>query len=176
MNKTLFKAILISLATFLVAWGTFMLLNPLGRTGTQWFSEQNKYIEEIASLTDDIDTITTLYISGSISESDFLTHVEVFEKQLYILKASYNDDLNRAPLKNGTHNYLTKIGCESVQNSYAIIEDVLQMLKNDSADKNQLSYKYIAYKQKVAEETAAYILAYYYVFGISYSDTEETNE
>lgn len=165
MNKKLLKVIISVILLFFVGWGIFLLTHPGGRTGAQWLAKQSEYMNQISTFAEDVDTITALYISGSISETDFLNHINVFEKELNILKNVYNDELKNTPVRIGTHTYYTKEGCESVKESYILMENILTMLKENSSDKSTLSYKYIAYQQEVTQKVVTFMFAYYYTFG-----------
>ncbi len=171
MSKKLFKTIVCMCVAFIIVCALFELTHPDGQTGMQWMAKQDVYVGELASLTDDIDTVLTLYISGNISEKDFLEHVSVFKSQLEILYASYQNDLAETPVKSGTHNYYSKTGCESVDNSYKLVNNILITMKNNSSDKDMLSYKYMSFKQEANKQASKYVLARYYL-----SDATEYTE
>ena len=54
-------------------------------TGEEWLSVQSAYINEMSIYADNMDTIFALYIGGSISEEDFLNHIEILEDELTVM-------------------------------------------------------------------------------------------
>ena len=166
MNR-LSKAITGTFISLLLVCLIFYISHPIGQTGEQWLSAQKTYVNEIIVLTDEMDTIVTLYLSDNINESDFLSHADVLEQECKILKANYQSDLKTTPVKIGTHTYFTKKGTESIASMYDDILNIIHMLKTNSNNKEALSYKYIASQQEIADKATGYYLSLEYQFELS---------
>lgn len=180
MNKKNIHSVLLIFLLFGIGWGIFSITNPIGLTGFQWFMKQGDYVKQISMLADELDTVTTLYISDSISSADYLEHLSVTEKQNEILYSLYLKDEQENQVKAGTHNFFSKLGCECVKESYEIMSELITTAKNTCKDKDELSYKYLAYKQEVVDIVVEYTTAYYYLMGyynipttVSTKNTEE---
>lgn len=144
----------------------FYIMHPIGQTGEQWLKAQTSYIDDMSMLVDEMDTIVSLYLSDTINESDFLIHIEIIEQECLILQADYQKDAENIPVKTGTHTYFTKLGTENIESLYDNILSVISMLKENSKNKEVLSYKYLAYQQVISEIITEYYLSYVYQFNI----------
>lgn len=151
MNR-LFKTIIGTFFSLSLVCLIFYVTHPIGQTGEQWLMSQNTHVNSIIILTDEMDNIVTLYLSDNINESDFLSHVEILEQECKLLKANYQTEEKKIPVKTGTHTYFTKIGTENISSLYDNILDIIEMLKTNSGNKEVLSYKYLAFQQEIAEK------------------------
>lgn len=164
MKKKVVLIAIIGVLLFIIA-KIFIFKDDKTQTGAEWFKTQSKYIETLATLTDTIDSVTTLYVTKSISQADFLAHLDVFEKELIILKADRENDLKQKPVEIGTHSYCSKVGVESIDSIYNKLKELITYMKNNSSDTEKLSYAYIAYQQVFTQEFSKYEITYYILFG-----------
>lgn len=128
-------------------------------TGVEWLAVQETYVDQMADYADNMDTIFALYIGESISQEDFLNHVEILEDELLMMDAARNEMKQEYIVKTGTHTYSSKKGCEAVDQCYKTLEDILAMAKENCGDIEALSYKYLAYHQTIIDELAEYMTA-----------------
>ena len=139
-------------------------------TGEDYLKVQEKYMAEFQVYSDNIDDIVSLYLDGSITEEDFLNHLEIFQQELDLMKATHDSEAEKYPVKTGTDTYHTKRGAEAVAECYDIYQNILTTLQNNSSDKDALSYKYIAYHQDIIHALSDYMTARDATFG---TDEEE---
>ena len=153
----LFIAILISL--FFV-WRKIKAYNNQV-IGNDILAMQDTYIENMQTYATSMDDIVTLYVSGSMSQEDFLDNVDVLEAELTILYKEYTDDMQKAneKMKIGSSTYESQRGCEAVDTCFHTFQDVIDMLYDSYGDPVALSYKYIAYQQTFIEHMAEYSAA-----------------
>lgn len=128
-------------------------------TGEEWLSVQSTYIDEMSIYADNMDTIFALYIGGSISEADFLNHIEILEDELTVMVAARDELQDKYEIKTGSHTYSSKKGCEAVDHCYLTLKDILDMARNNYQDVDVLSYKYLAFHQEVIDDLADYMAA-----------------
>lgn len=140
-------------------------------TGRQALKAQEMYMTEFEVYANDIDTVMTLYLTDSIQEEDFLNHLSLFQEQLYVMQTAYTSDMENYLVRTGTHTYDTKRGCEAVKECYNVMQNLLDMMKENYQDKDALSYKYLAYHQEVISTVSDYMTAKKLVF-----EQEENHE
>lgn len=129
------------------------------RTETEWFERQQVYLDNLETYANNMDKIYSLYIAQSISESDFLTHVDSLEKQLKLIEYSYNRELKEHPVKVHSGSYHAQKGIEAVEGCFQTFENILTMTKKNYQDPNALAYKYMAYQQDIARYLSTYTAA-----------------
>lgn len=128
-------------------------------SGLEWFDMQEKYIDEMETYADNMDDVFALYLSGTISEEDFINHLTVLSNELKVMKAVYEEDKAKNPVRTGTHTYSSKTGCEAVEKNYDTFEKIIIMAasKENYSDVNILGYKYLAYQQEIIDNLADYM-------------------
>lgn len=158
------KTFILTVLSILIAFGAFSafyISYSKQLTGTEWFQKQDKYIDEMETYAQSMDDIFALYISGSISEEDFLNHISVLQSQLTIMEKAYAKAESENPVKTGSHTYSSKKGCESVKGCYDVLSEILDMAssENNYSDTETLSYKYLTCQQEIIEHLADYMAA-----------------
>lgn len=158
------KTVILALLSILiaVAASTAIYTSYSGQlTGTEWFQKQDKYIDSMETYAQSMDDIFALYISGSISEEDFLNHISVLQSQLTIMEKTYAKAEVENPVKTGSHTYSSKKGCESVKGCYEVLNEILDMASKEEnySDIELLSYKYLTCQQEIIEHLADYMAA-----------------
>lgn len=129
------------------------------RTETEWFERQQSYLDNLETFANNMDDIYALYLSGSISESDFTTHVQSLEKQFKLIEYAYNRELKEHPVKINTGSYHTQKGIEAVQGCFQTFEDIFTMTEKNYKDPKSLAYKYIAFQQDISKYLSTYTAA-----------------
>lgn len=128
-------------------------------TGQEWYARQEEYIETLRTYVGEMDDIFALYLGGSIQETDFLNHISVLQNEVDIIQEVYEQEKEKHPVRLGTYTYEQKLGCEGVEDVFSSLQDVLSMARENSADRNALSYKYLALHQNLIDAISKYISA-----------------
>lgn len=155
--------ILVGLAVVFLAAGVINRQKYI--TGEEWFAMQDEYIHQFETFSDDIDSITALYINGDLDADAFREHLDLFCKELDAMEKAYQLATEEHPVQTGTHSYYTKLGCDSVEGCYGVFHELLQMMGDGYQDTDTMGYKYIAYQQKFIDLMSDYMLADYFVNG-----------
>lgn len=162
--------IILSLILVIAASGIWWYISYLNTiSGPQWLDMQETYIDQMESYADEMDDVFALYISGNISQDDFINHISVLQGEYSIMLEAYKKAQDDHPVRTGTHTYSSKVGCESVENCFDVIGNILEMAldENNNSDTTILSYKYLAYQQEIIEYLADYMAA------VEINETEE---
>lgn len=152
-------------------------------TGMMWFEEQGFYVGNVKDFSLSLDNITSLYINGNISETDYYNHLCVLKAEYNLMLLAYDNAKKQYPVKTGTHDYYTKLGCESVEQSMYIVSGLIDACMQNRSDKDKLIYTYLAYSQELSTEFSNYTLAYSVInyddismASVTDADKEEYNE
>ena len=135
------------------------------QSGREWFDRQQYYIDMLTVMLDDMDTVVALYLDGDIEESDVSAHLEIFEKEIALLKYDYNKYLKNHPIKAGSYDFYTKKGVESAQECLNTYDELLSTVKECYPDKDLLAYNYLAYGQKFNRSIYMYEICKAVVYG-----------
>ena len=100
-----------------------------------------------------------------IEESDVSAHLEIFEKEIALLKYDYNKYLKNHPIKAGSYDFYTKKGVESAQECLNTYDELLSTVKECYPDKDLLAYNYLAYGQKFNRSIYMYEICKAVVYG-----------
>lgn len=139
----------------------FMLYRNYARqqTGTEWFNKQQTYMDNMETLTDNMDDALSLYVAGAIGEEDFLTHIKQFQDELQLIRDERDAELRAHPVRPDTETYATKSGTEAVTELLDLCGDMLDMCENTYQDKDTLVYNYMAYEDLMVDSGAKYLAA-----------------
>lgn len=141
--------LLVPLAVLIIAGALFIRWGLRDkRTGLSWLKDQEYYIAGMTELAYSTDEIVALYAQGSIGEEDFLNHISVFEAELALMKAEYDQDISEKPVELGTHTYETKAGTEAVARMYELFGQLYETCRRDSSNVDKLLYDYMALQQE----------------------------
>lgn len=121
--------------------------NINSKTGTEWFEEQGAYVSNMETWASQLDDVTALYINGNISQDDYMSHIDLLEKELALMKADYS--VSKENVKIGSYSELEKMGCDSVEECFSVMGDMIDMVRESSGNPDELSYNYIAFQQKL---------------------------
>ena len=148
-------------------------------TGEEWFLSQDQYMEQLEILTNDLDSVTTLYLDGVMSYDDYKVHTETIYNEFILIKKKREQDAERIHIKEGSHTYITKKGCEAVDQSFDEVEKLILVCCNEeiASNPNNLAYQYIASQQAMINAVAPYITARaaYDPEGMIHAPSTETN-
>lgn len=162
-NKT-WKRLLIGIFIICIIFaggGTFYYFHSIKDeiTGEEYLKKQAVHVDELETYADNMDNVVALYLNGNIEEQDFINHLDVFQQELSLMKASYQQEKQEHPVKVGSHTYATKKGSEAIEECYEIFGKILSMMKETYPDKEVFSYQYIAYHQDIIGALADYMTA-----------------
>lgn len=133
--------------------------------GTEWYAKQDGYMTEFETYAGEMDDVVSLYLSGSIGEADFLTHVSILQGELTLMKADYDQYRKRHPVRTGSMTYYEKMACDAVESIFPVFQNMLDMMRDNSANPAQLSYEYIAFHQDIIKCVAKYATAQAFIDG-----------
>lgn len=153
IKRIILIAVIATIAIFLL----ISVVQPWKCTGKEWLEEQGQYITEFEEYADTMDSILSLYVTGNLTQEAFLEHLDALNDELLIMQAGYNTAKEDHPVKVGTHTYATKKGSESVEKCYGIFQDMIHMEQQEYQDVDTLSYKYLAYQQKLVDCMSDYM-------------------
>lgn len=134
------------------------LLRPR-MTGQLWLEAQEYYLASMTDLAYSTDDVVTLYAQGSIGDEDFLNYISVFEAELSLMRAEYEQDMEKYPVEIGSHTYETKAGTDAVYSMYDLFAQLYGICRKDCGDKDKLLYDYMAFQQEFALRLADYAAA-----------------
>lgn len=130
-------------------------------TGKEWFLKQEEYVTTLSLSSTSLDNIVSLYLNGNISVEDYYNHLTTLRTEADIIIVSYKEDKEKYPVKTGTHDYYTKLGCDATENTITLYSSLIdECMKSDVyLDKDKLMYVYLAYSQDITTYMADYMLA-----------------
>ena len=128
-------------------------------TGEEWFDMQAEYISDFETYADTVDTVISLYISGSLDAEDMLSQISMFRSELIVLEQDYARAEEEHPVKAGTHTYASKRGCEAVEEIFTLYDNLMETIENNYADRDVLLYKYLAFRDELTDSIAKYMAA-----------------
>ena len=122
MNKRKIITI-ISIAVVIVLTGTitFNVIKAKRQeekklTANEWFLDQTDYLNNILNFLDSMDTVYSLYLSGSMSKTDFVNYNTLLKQQYAIMDNEYEQYKRDNPIKMGTQSYISQSGIEAINN------------------------------------------------------------
>lgn len=142
-------------------------------SGSQWSEKQEEYMDEFGVIADDMDNTMTLYMTDAITTEDFLSHVDIIQKEVNILRAGYDQYQDKHPVKIGSYSYHEKATVDAVAKLFDLFNEILNMMRTYADDKPMLSYEYIAYHQDIIKIVSEYVTARNFIDGTFKSNKEE---
>jgi len=134
------------------------------QNATEWFLKQGKYLDNLMLYSQNMDNITSLYLSGEIALTDFVVHLRELKGEINLMRADYDGYLKEHPVILGSETAATKIGNEAVVGLMDTYREMVDMLDKYKTDKETLAYNYIAYSQVITDYLSSYIAARYSVY------------
>lgn len=137
-------------------------------SGKEWYEKQEYYMDNFQTIADDMDNAMSLYLSGSIDQNDFLTHVYIIQTELNILKADYDTYKEKHPVRTGSYDYYEKSAVDATEKLFDIFQNMMDMMNDKAGDPDLLAYERSAsylhgfseYTGKVARKPDSRILFY----------------
>lgn len=154
------RVIIAFIILILIGTGGFIFYyNHSGITGEEWFFAQEKYIDELGELCDELDNVSSLYINGNIAYEDYKNHINVIEREFLLIQANYEKDKEHTRIKDGSHTYISKKGVEATEETFDLIGKLIETCSNEEIASNpaNLSYQYLTAQQAIQKSMAKYI-------------------
>lgn len=156
------KTIISTLLTITICLALFSGCNEKRITGNEWLVKQETCLDDLKAYAGGMDEVYTLYLTGAITQDDFLMEYRLLKAQYISLNQFYEELKKENPVKEGSHSYVSKRGTEGIENCYSVLGKVLtDTLDNSGKPKpaNELAYVYLAYKQELTTALSEYVTA-----------------
>lgn len=157
MNKRKIITI-ISIAVVIVLTGTitFNVIKAKRQeekklTANEWFLEQTDYLNNILNFLDSMDTVYSLYLSGSMSKTDFVNYNTLLKQQYAIMNNEYEQYKRKNPIKMGTQSYISQSGIEAINNIRGEINKCIDdcVVNGEPLDYYNMIYTYMAHNENL---------------------------
>lgn len=157
MNKRKIITI-ISIAVVIVLTGTitFNVIKAKRQeekklTANEWFLEQTDYLNNILNFLDSMDTVYSLYLSGSMSKTDFVNYNTLLKQQYAIMDNEYEQYKRDNPIKMGTQSYISQSGIEAINNIRGEINKCIDdcVVNGEPLDYYNMIYTYMAHNENL---------------------------
>ena len=165
MFKKHWKKILLLIILFVVVLA-FIPFGKIKITGNAWLLMQGRYANEMAVLADDFGNVMSIYAMGEMSNEDFAKEVLMARDKLYTLRAIRSKKENGYEIVVGSHSWASKKGMEEFNTAYNLFKEMLDAFykRGSNVTPSSVTYDYLAYKEKIEDALAGYIVAYNWVF------------
>lgn len=127
-------------------------------TGETWFDVHAYFMQDMISYTDQLDTVVSLYYNGNLSEEAYCQQMEVLRQEMTLYLKNYTEIKYSVEIKIGTHTNYSKLGSDSAERSYYLVNDLVNNCINPEyyKDKEKLIYMYIAQGDEIEKELYTY--------------------
>lgn len=130
-----------------------------GISTTQWFWEQSTYFDNISLYSENVDDAVTLYLKGDISSDDFKIFVNKFYEQYYLMLKEYEQKMGEHKIDYKTVPAEVEVCCNAIYDIYKLYGDIINSLKENSENKERLTYQYLAYQQTISSYLNDFMIA-----------------
>lgn len=182
MKKRTLKKILriaVPLICAAIFIGTFFIKfkKDNGLNGNEWFSMQSEYMDKLTAFCLNMDEVYALYISGDMSEGNFIMEYALLKSEWEVLDASYEKFLEETPIAPGGHSYISKRGEQAVNSLRATIKDLLDSTKKNNTviGTDKMLYMYLAHNQQAQYHLAEYTVSYLTLVESMYDESDYRN-
>lgn len=157
MNKRKIITI-ISIAVVIVLTGTitFNVIKAKRQeekklTANEWFLDQTDYLNNILNFLNSMDTVYSLYLSGSMSKTDFVNYNTLLKQQYAIMDNEYEQYKRDNPIKMGTQSYISQSGIEAINNIRGEINKCIDdcVVNGEPLDYYNMIYTYMAHNENL---------------------------
>ena len=157
MNKRKIITI-ISIAVVIVLTGTitFNVIKAKRQeekklTANEWFLDQTDYLNNILNFLDSMDTVYSLYLSGSMSKTDFVNYNTLLKQQYAIMDNEYEQYKRDNPIKMGTQSCISQSGIEAINNIRGEINKCIDdcVVNGEPLDYYNMIYTYMAHNENL---------------------------
>lgn len=120
-------------------------------TANEWFLDQTDYLNNILNFLDSMDTVYSLYLSGSMSKTDFVNYNTLLKQQYAIMDNEYEQYKRDNPIKMGTQSYISQSGIEAINNIRGEINKCIDdcVVNGEPLDYYNMIYTYMAHNENL---------------------------
>lgn len=126
--------------------------------GREWIAQQEGMNDEYLKISEGTEEIYSLYVAGKMSADDFLTEIEIAQKQLLYVQSNYENEKAKIII-DPTSNEVSLKGISALEALYTDMND-LYLASVDSAGVPysviEISYIYMNYKEKILDDYIKY--------------------
>ena len=140
---------------------TFFVIIPVIKynknsiSGDDYVNKQRTYLNELESVTNTLDDITSLYLSGNIDYEEYQDDLDMVKAEYIIINQKYNQENQDLSIKD--YSDKQKKAVNAVKESYQLLETLLICCQNDSADKDVLAYEYLTAQQAIQKQMLIFV-------------------
>lgn len=120
-------------------------------TANELFLEQTDYLNNILNFLDSMDTVYSLYLSGSMSKTDFVNYNTLLKQQYAIMDNEYEQYKRKNPIKMGTQSYISQSGITAIDNIRCEISKCINdcVVNGEPLDYYNMIYTYMAHNENL---------------------------
>lgn len=157
LNRFKISIICIALAIFLIAGGIiFGVVNAKRQEdkkseANDWFLAQTDYLNNVLNFLDSVDTVYCLYLSGSMSKTDFISYNNLLTQQYDIMNNEYEIYKKNNPVKAGTQSFISQSGINAIENIRLEIKKMLSdmIVNGEPLEYYNMIYTYLAHNENL---------------------------
>jgi len=163
------KIVIIALCAILLITSVFLFIRHYQKKkaeqySVEWFIKQSDYLNNLMTYSENMDDVVSLYLSGNMSEGDFVLFLQQFQGEINLLKADRDKYLKKHPVRLGSETKETNAGAEAVDEIFKAYTEMIPVLEKYRNDKETLAYNYLAYEQVILRALSKYVAARYVVY------------
>lgn len=138
-----------------------LLLAGCAKKGTdaeEWILDRYETMGVIEMYCGELDDVVALYVSGGMTEEEYLQEVSVLNEEFSMMKEAREED----EIKVGSHTEETKRGQEGYEAIWTHLGILTESLGSDPSllDAKTLAYFYMAYRDALSQDFEDYYGAY----------------
>ena len=155
------KKIIAGIVILLLALIVFFIVVPTIRynsgsiSGEEWMERQDGYLDDLKGVSETLDDVTSLYLSGGINGEDYLKHLGTVNEAFVIVQKKYEDETSDLMITDYTPEQ--KRATDAVKKSYDLLGELIMVCQRDAGDVNLLSYEYLAAQQAIQKQMIQYV-------------------
>ena len=157
MKKIILRVGIVVFLLFVIVFVVIPIIgyNKGAIDGEEWMKKQTDYLNDLKGVSETLDDVTSLYLSGGINYDDYIIHLGTVEQEFIIIKEKYNEETKDLVINDYTKEQ--KRATDSVKKSYDLLEELIITCKQDAEDMNVLSYEYLAAQQAIQKQMITYV-------------------
>lgn len=128
-------------------------------TGAEKLALQQETIHNLYYISDQLDNVTTLYLSGSITQETYEKHIGVLQKQYTVAKKKHDQMDKDYRVDAAELTYVESQGIKSTDESLRLMGVLLDSCEKHADNKDELSYYYLAAGESLSNAVAGYMAA-----------------
>ena len=157
MKKKIIAGFLILFVLLLIVFVVIPTIryNSNSISGEEWMKKQDAYLDDLKGVSENLDNITSLYLSGGITGDDYLKHLGTVNESFIIVQKKYEEETSDLMINDYTSE--EKQTTDAVKKSYELLGELIMVCQRDAGDMNLLSYEYLAAQQAIQKQMIKYV-------------------